>query len=217
MNSRLVGPDGRVAAPMPAAGNPNLPATQHQDHTGIPYLPSTYVNNAGATDIPWTQLTIQLYKFVQPTGVTPGTYAGLTIDASGRVVSAQTSGFTLDNPQLTGTPTAPTPPANDNSTRIATTAFVDTAIHSQGFITGVSLAGDVTGAGASGIPTEVVALQGHALSVAAPPAGTVLYFTGTAWVPLAPPWLTDAPHDGNLYARQNGNWVRLAIDVIPPT
>ena len=31
----------------------------------------------------------------------------------------------LDDPDLTGTPTAPTPPAGNNSTRIATTAFVN--------------------------------------------------------------------------------------------
>lgn len=34
----------------------------------------------------------------------------------------------LASPALTGTPTAPTPPANDNSTRIATTAYVDAGI-----------------------------------------------------------------------------------------
>lgn len=34
----------------------------------------------------------------------------------------------IDSPQLIGTPTAPTPPSNDNSTRIATTAFVQELI-----------------------------------------------------------------------------------------
>lgn len=34
----------------------------------------------------------------------------------------------LNNSALTGTPTAPTPPAGDNSTRVATTAFVSSAI-----------------------------------------------------------------------------------------
>lgn len=34
----------------------------------------------------------------------------------------------IDDPDLTGTPTAPTPSANDNSTRIATTAYVQTEL-----------------------------------------------------------------------------------------
>lgn len=35
---------------------------------------------------------------------------------------------TTDSPALTGTPTAPTPAPGDNSTKIATTAFVAAAI-----------------------------------------------------------------------------------------
>lgn len=38
------------------------------------------------------------------------------------------NGPTINSPSLTGTPTAPTPTAGDNSTKVATTAFVDTAI-----------------------------------------------------------------------------------------
>ena len=37
----------------------------------------------------------------------------------------------LDSPALTGTPTSTTPPASDNSTRIATTAYVTNAVISQ--------------------------------------------------------------------------------------
>lgn len=40
----------------------------------------------------------------------------------------------LASAPLTGSPTAPTPPTNDNSTRVATTAFVK----SQGFLDGNS-------------------------------------------------------------------------------
>lgn len=43
-----------------------------------------------------------------------------------------TSGYaTLASPNFTGTPTAPTPTASDNSTKIATTAYVDAALASQ--------------------------------------------------------------------------------------
>lgn len=34
----------------------------------------------------------------------------------------------LDSPAFTGTPTAPTPTASDNSMKVATTAFVKTAV-----------------------------------------------------------------------------------------
>lgn len=40
-------------------------------------------------------------------------------------------GALLDSPAFFGTPTAPTPPPNDNSTRIATTEYVDNAIASN--------------------------------------------------------------------------------------
>jgi Chaperone of endosialidase len=42
-----------------------------------------------------------------------------------------TSRAPLASPALTGTPTAPTPAANDNSTKIATTAYVDVGINNQ--------------------------------------------------------------------------------------
>lgn len=45
----------------------------------------------------------------------------------------------LASPQLTGVPTAPTPNSNDNSTQIATTAYVQTVVASSiGGITGIS-------------------------------------------------------------------------------
>jgi hypothetical protein len=42
----------------------------------------------------------------------------------------------LDSPAFTGAPTAPTPDANDNSDKIATTAFVQQVAATSGFIDG---------------------------------------------------------------------------------
>lgn len=44
----------------------------------------------------------------------------------------------LNSPALTGTPTAPTPAANDDSTKIATTAFVQDAIDGMEPVNGIS-------------------------------------------------------------------------------
>ncbi|MGH1547982.1 hypothetical protein ACRAWB_01905 [Leifsonia poae] len=56
------------------------------------------------------------------TGTAPSKRLNLVLPNSGGGT------VSLDNAALTGTPTAPTPPASDNNTRIATTAFVQTNI-----------------------------------------------------------------------------------------
>ena len=56
----------------------------------------------------------------------------------------------IDSPAFTGTPTAPTPSTGDNSTQLATTAFVK----AQGYITAnqtITLSGDATGSGGTAI------------------------------------------------------------------
>ena len=60
----------------------------------------------------------------------------------------------LESPNFTGTPTAPTPTTSDDSTRIATTAFVK----AQGYLTEnqtITLTGDVTGSGTTSIATTL--------------------------------------------------------------
>ena len=56
----------------------------------------------------------------------------------------------LDSPAFAGTPTAPTPSTGDNSTKLATTAYVK----AQGYLTQndtITLSGDATGSGRTGI------------------------------------------------------------------
>ena len=50
------------------------------------------------------------------------------VDAANEMVSALNLKANLDSPAFTGTPTAPTPPLNDNSTKLATTEYVDSAV-----------------------------------------------------------------------------------------
>lgn len=64
-------------------------------------------------------------------------YAGFGDDGSGNATSivalAGEGAFALlASPEFTGTPSAPTPPGGNNSTRIATTAFVQNAVGAAG-------------------------------------------------------------------------------------
>jgi Major tropism determinant N-terminal domain len=61
------------------------------------------------------------------------TYAsGLVTTEAGRAETAEGLKASLASPSFTGTPTAPTPAGSDNSTKIATTAYVTTAISAAG-------------------------------------------------------------------------------------
>jgi len=62
-----------------------------------------------------------------------------------------TSLASLESPSFSGVPTAPTPSTVNNSTAIATTAFVK----AQGYLTEVTLSGDITGTGLPTISTTL--------------------------------------------------------------
>jgi hypothetical protein len=104
----------------------------------------------------------------------------------------------LASPTLTGIPTAPTAASGTNTTQIATTAFVQTAISglssagnsvldattsAKGII---QLAGDL---GNTATTPRVVALQGTSLSSTAPSTNQILRYNGTAWAPANAPRL----------------------------
>lgn len=71
---------------------------------------------------------ISMTGFVVPESYTPIVPADSTSLAIGKLAKNFDSFAPLLSPSLTGTPTVPTPIATDNSTRIANTAFVQTAL-----------------------------------------------------------------------------------------
>lgn len=78
------------------------------------------ITGAGTTAIPTTLATVNSNV---------GTYQGITVNGKGLVTGAVNMNYApLASPTFTGTPAAPTPTVGDNSTALATTAFVDTAI-----------------------------------------------------------------------------------------
>jgi phage-related tail fiber protein len=82
-------------------------------------------------------------------------YAGYGDDGSGNATAVKPIGgegtfAKLDSPALTGTPTAPTPAGADNSTKLATTAF----IKGLGYLTAnnaITISGDASGSGTTTI------------------------------------------------------------------
>jgi hypothetical protein len=87
-----------------------------------------------------------------------------------------------NNPTFTGIPVAPTPPLNDNSNAIATTAWV----REQNYLTGnqtITLSGDASGAGTQAITVTTTGLQGRHVSNVAPGTNQVLQWDGSQWTP----------------------------------
>ena len=118
--------------------------------------------------------------------------------------TALTAKAPLASPALTGTPTAPTPASGDASTRIATTAYVQTEIagldtgdmhiatydsNADGKVDAAELADAVPWTGVTGKPTSFVpTAHGHALSEI-----TGLQTALNSKAPLASPALTGTP------------------------
>lgn len=108
-------------------------------------------------------------------GLTPNITGGSGIDVSGTstlTIAADATIARLASPAFTGTPTAPTPGTADNTTKVATTAYVK----AQGYLTSVPV---TTVAGRTGDVTLGVA----DVSGAAPLASPAL--TGTPTAPTA--------------------------------
>lgn len=99
----------------------------------------------------------------------------------------------IQSPNFTGSPTLPsgtvgvTQSPGNNSTALATTSFVQTALASSTVVDAdantkgkLQLAGDL--GGSASVPV-VAKLQGISVSAANPTVGQVLKYNGTAWVP----------------------------------
>ncbi|MCX7349343.1 MAG: hypothetical protein NTZ54_07380 [Alphaproteobacteria bacterium] len=89
-------------------------------------------------------------------------YAGFGDDGSGNATAVKPVGgegtfAKLDSPALTGTPTAPTPAGADNSTKLATTAF----IKGLGYLTDnntITVSGDASGSGTTAIALTLASI-----------------------------------------------------------
>ena len=95
--------------------------------TGTPTAPTAAANTNT------TQLATTAYVLGQASSVTPGMNStaaagtSTTFSRSDHIHPTDTSRAPLASPALTGTPTAPTATSTDNSTTLATTAFVKTS------------------------------------------------------------------------------------------
>jgi len=114
-------------------------------------------------------------------------------DLAGTASSPTVPGLLLKadiiSPTFTGTPTAPTAAITDNSTQIATTAFVQSKVNAgtvndatniaKGII---KLVGDL--GGTADLPT-IDKIQGKSVSISNPTSGQVLTYNGTSWANAA--------------------------------
>jgi hypothetical protein len=141
---------------------------------GTSFLRSLWARTGSSTGvIPSSQL---------PSGVATITYV------NGAIATATGGLAPSASPAFTGDPTAPTPATGDNSTKIATTAYVQ----AQGYATVAYTTGAI-GAAVSGLASDTYVNTQIAAAVA-PLATTVALSAAIApLAPLASPALTGAP------------------------
>jgi hypothetical protein len=175
--------------------------------TGNPTAPTQAVDDNSTKLATTAYVTNQLSASGDGTPAMDGTAArGVSTHGAraDHVHPTDTSRAPLASPTFTGTPAAPTPTAGDNSTKIATTAFV-----AAGFLSGnqtITLSGDVTGSGATAITTTLATVNSNVgtfqgLTVNAKGlvtgASNMNYATTAAvaasYAPLASPALTGTP------------------------
>jgi len=174
LTNGTTGSGALVLATSPALVSPNL---------GTP----SAINLSNATDLPSTAL---------PDVVTAGTNTKLTYDAKGRITAGtQAAASDLSNgttgsgavvlagsPGLTGAPTAPTQTIGDNSTKLATTAYVQAALSgtttlpASNYATTTALPTVVYDNGSSGVGATLTAAAVGALSIdgANPTVGQII-------------------------------------------
>ena len=165
--------------------------------TGVPTAPTA----ANGTNT--TQIATCAFVLANASGGTTYT-AGSGITIVGSTISADTSVIaTLASPALSGTPTAPTPAAANNSTRIATTAYVQTELGNYTNTTSLTtlLAAKAplaspTFTGTPAAPTAAVDTNTTQIATTAYVVGQGYLKSATAastYAPLASPALTGTP------------------------
>jgi len=118
----------------------------------------------------------------------------------------------LVSPAFTGVPVAPTPATGTNTTQIATAAFVK----AQGYLTGAPIDGFTYGR-QSGNWVAVVDQVSYTATLndlwAADSAleGSVAALTGRVTSLETAGYISDAPNNGQQYARQNAGWAVVSV------
>jgi hypothetical protein len=123
-----------------------------------------------------------------------GAFQGITVNGKGLVTGAVNMSYApLASPTFTGVPAAPTPVTADNTTAIATTAFVK----AQNYLIGnqtITLSGDISGSGTTAITTtlpninlNVGSFQGITVNAKGQVTGAVNqnYITGNQTITLS--------------------------------
>ena len=116
-------------------------------------------------------------------------YAGFGDDGSGNATAVKPIGgegtfAKIDSPALTGTPTAPTPAGADNSTKLATTAF----IKGLGYLTTnntITISGDASGSGTTAIALTLASVGTAGDGGMQNSSGRWLWYSNNSdWYPL---------------------------------
>jgi hypothetical protein len=182
-------------------GAVNLTLSDVQSVGGAPIASPTFTGSpavpTAAPGTATTQAASTAFVTNAISGATAGvasfnTRTGAVVLSTADVIAA--GGAPIVSPTFTGTPAAPTPTAGDNSTKIATTAYVETAIGSlpAGVSTFNGRAGtvtlqlaDVTSVG--GAPLASPTFTGSPLSTTAAPGDNSTRIATTAFVDAALP------------------------------
>lgn len=136
----LLGQNANMIFAGPVSGSANVPTFRALVAADLPFATST---TAGAI-IPGTGLSVAV------NGVLSLNTSQVVTSVAGRTgaitlsVSDVSGAAPLNSPALTGTPTSTTPPSADNSTRVATTAFVQSLISAGAVLSFNSRTGAVT-------------------------------------------------------------------------
>lgn len=148
----------------------------------------------------------------KPATFPPSTHSHAQSDVT-NLVTDLAAKAPLASPSFTGTPLAPTPTTADNTTKLATTAYVK----AQGYLTGAPTDGNTYGR-QSGAWVAVVDQVTYTTDMTdlndgmAAQAGQIADLTGRVSTIESAGYVLEAPNDGQQYARQDLDW--FPIDAV---
>lgn len=180
--------------------------------TGVPLAPTPLTSDSSTAIATTAFVKAQAYltsavtsvtgtaPVVSSGGNTPAiSMAAATATVNGYLASTDWATFNAKaptaSPTFTGVPVAPTPASSDNSTTVATTAFVKAQGYTIGGVTSVTGTAPVVSSGGAT----------PAISMAAATTSVPGYLTAADWTTFNAK-LADAPSDGTMYGRKSGAW-----------